>query len=923
MAYSYVQYPGNGSTTNFPFSFGYLSRDHITVKVNSVPVSFTWLSDFSVQVIPAPAAGTIVEIRRNTPLNQPAVDWVDGSTLTEADMDLDSVFNLYANQEARDISDQSLQLDSEGIWDGKGRQTRNFGTPVDNTGLVTKGYFDDVYKPSLDALVDQAEDARDAAQGYATDAENSADEAAALVGFYRGQYLGPLTSDPVVDGNGQPVTPGDLYFNTTVNEMRVYSSQENWIPAGSAVEGVLSRPPGNVPIIATAGQTTFTVLGGYDVGFILVLLNGVAQSSPDVNTSDGSTIVFSEPLAAGDEVDYFAFGTFVAANAIPAAGSVTDESLSSTPSVLSAIVEKLKFLANAVGSVFRSLRDKLSDEVDLRDFGAVGDGVTDDTTAVQKFFDHLASTGKRGRGDGVFLTTAPINLDSPAKGFRFTGSGKGVTEFKFRPTVAGNAFNFIGVSNTILEGFSIDAGRAETGLSSHAIAIRNPQNVIVRDYHGRNYGLSAGMMFCDTVDTYKNSHFIFCHADGSGVGQNGFLLVDMLYSTLDNCSAVNLSTTGSPCYGLQLKNDCRHSKIIEGYAEGCKGGIVFASDGVVGPTHSSATGSAYNCVDGVLLGKSSFCHIKAHVDGANNAALSNALEMGANCTGNVAELTISNMAATLTACLVRSDDNTVIIKRADGFGAKLLELTAGVDRCRLYVDDLGDNAPTAILDYITDNSGTTTNEVYYARDFQGTALTGNPVVFFRTPGVSTTYISATNSNGSMQFRTTGSDRMFIQVGTINPGADNTYASGSAARRWTQLYSASTVINTSDAREKDWRGPVTEAELRVAVQLSKLVGIFQWKEAVAKKGADARLHIGVKAQEVQDAFEAEGLDGFKYGVLCFDVWGDEYGDELDENGNPTGEKYLITAAGDRYGIRHDQLNLWLLAGIDARLTAAGI
>lgn len=48
------------------------------------------------------------------------------------------------------------------------------------------------------------------------------------------------------------------------------------------------------------------------------------------------------------------------------------------------------------------------------------------------------------------------------------------------------------------------------------------------------------------------------------------------------------------------------------------------------------------------------------------------------------------------------------------------------------------------------------------------------------------------------------------------------------------------------------------------------GRFQYLDAVARKGASARLHLGLIAQKVKAAFEARGLDACAYGILCYDV-----------------------------------------------------
>lgn len=95
--------------------------------------------------------------------------------------------------------------------------------------------------------------------------------------------------------------------------------------------------------------------------------------------------------------------------------------------------------------------------------------------------------------------------------------------------------------------------------------------------------------------------------------------------------------------------------------------------------------------------------------------------------------------------------------------------------------------------------------------------------------------------------------------------------------------------------------------------------------IALKGDGARLHAGVKAQDVIAAFELEGLDPFRYGIICYDEWQEipeKKSPILDEDGNETGEFEIIQqyqAAGNRYGIRYDEFWAFVAAGLELRLS----
>ncbi|MBQ3840563.1 MAG: tail fiber domain-containing protein [Fibrobacter sp.] len=108
----------------------------------------------------------------------------------------------------------------------------------------------------------------------------------------------------------------------------------------------------------------------------------------------------------------------------------------------------------------------------------------------------------------------------------------------------------------------------------------------------------------------------------------------------------------------------------------------------------------------------------------------------------------------------------------------------------------------------------------------------------------------------------------VMADQIRPSNDNALSNGSSSRRWSTVYAATGTIQTSDENLKEEIGEIPEAVFK-AWENVKFVQ-YKFKDAVKEKGAKARYHIGLIAQRIVAAFEAEGLDAFEYGLVCRDA-----------------------------------------------------
>lgn len=201
------------------------------------------------------------------------------------------------------------------------------------------------------------------------------------------------------------------------------------------------------------------------------------------------------------------------------------------------------------------------------------------------------------------------------------------------------------------------------------------------------------------------------------------------------------------------------------------------------------------------------------------------------------------------------------------------------------------------------------------------------------------YISVPTSQ-LIRLRVAEADICRISSTSLRPGADNAFALGTSGSRFSVLYAGTGTINTSDATLKTWRGALIANELAAAKEIAAAIGIYQWNDEIVAKGPDgARLHCGVKAQQVISIMTAHGLDPMRYGFVCYDEWEETpatpalpeippqpavyEGGTLISRGDPGRPEIPgspAIPAGNRYGVRYVELSMFLAAAQEQRLRA---
>jgi hypothetical protein len=183
-------------------------------------------------------------------------------------------------------------------------------TPLNNDQATSKAYVDGILgsannaSASATAAANSAAAAlssENAAAGHATTAQSAIASSQQFLDTYFVSANAPT---------GANVTLGDLWFDTTANQMKVFGSG-GFQSAGSSINGTAERKDYTVGTSSgsySGSLTTFPAV--YDPSYADVYLNGIKLAPSDFTATDGANVVLASAAATGDSISIVSFGTF-------------------------------------------------------------------------------------------------------------------------------------------------------------------------------------------------------------------------------------------------------------------------------------------------------------------------------------------------------------------------------------------------------------------------------------------------------------------------------------------------------------------------------------------------------------------------------------------------------------------------------------
>jgi hypothetical protein len=278
-------------------------------------------------------------------------------------------------------------------------------------------------------------------------------------------------------------------------------------------------------------------------------------------------------------------------------------------------------------------------------FGAKGDGLADDTDAIQKAIDAAGnfSRGHASKGGIVYLPAGAYVVSKTllvTQAVKIFGHGQATIDgaTHLLPSSLGfDVFKIIGVNwGVVLEGFHIKAYNF-TGTGGHFLRIQGCQRVCVRDVHLISCWNGA------LVDSSGDVNFYDLNISGADVPGEGRFGLKCTAASLGNPNATNafncsVSQWGKNIQtmdGFVLANGYNSLGTVNCGALNCKRAFWSTRDGGKAPNFLviSGIGTSDHCNQGIVLDEGGFTQVSGFLITSSNQ---DNITVGENITGPVA-----------------------------------------------------------------------------------------------------------------------------------------------------------------------------------------------------------------------------------------------------------------------------------------------
>tara|TARA_R110000851_G_scaffold61962_9_gene142551 strand:+ start:11415 stop:13460 length:2046 start_codon:yes stop_codon:yes gene_type:complete len=588
------------------------------------------------------------------------------------------------------------------------------------------------------------------------------------------------------------------------------------------------------------------------------------------------------------------------------------------------IVYPIPTVSNTYGSIALQdskvavLQDKVEGRSDVKQYGALGNDAADDTGAVN---------AAHAENDNVYFpkTSGAYRISTVGMTDRAKFESNGAT---VKGITTGSLFSITDPVGGSAENIEISGFLLESTVPSSGVAINIGTNIRrVYIHHNRIKLFNKGIQ----IEGAYSSDISYNEIRNNTIG----------IEALDGCHAMTLINNlcnQNLTRGLSITGTMRDVTVIGGAYQASQIGI-FAT----GVESFTILGDVYYEINSIADVKLVNCYTPKIFSGnSSSSGVSEASIILDGCAGNcrVAGMTYSAGTNSTPAHILIKGVNGVTVLEDNTYASGHTNPvdTSGATNAKNVSIGSGStyalNASNKGIKYqITIGSADE-----WTQEFTNVGTASGRATLQHTSTTGRDYRISTDGVMRWQRYSTGAEIFSVNManaiptfqfgGHLNPFVASTGIPnlGSASREWNTLFATTAPVISSDRKLKANIRSLSDTEKLVGAELRVNIKMYQLVASVKTKGEEARLHCGVIAQEVRDIFANHDLDSFKYGILCYDEWEDEYEDiieidettkepKLDKEGNCviSGTK-LILPSGNQYSIRYEELIMFILGSL---------